>query len=121
MNTANAYAAYEENNVRTASNARLLIMLYDGAIKFCRFAEISIDEKNVEKRNYYLIKVQDILKELTLTLNEDAGEISNQLASLYDFMINETILANIHNDKAKVAMVKQMMEELRNTWSDIIQ
>lgn len=119
-NTSNAYAIYQENNISTASSPKLLLMLYDGAIKFCRFAEIAIEEKNIEKRNHYLMRAQDIIRELTVTLNHDAGDISKQLEALYDFMNNELILANIHNERSKVEGVKNILEELRNTWAIII-
>lgn len=116
----NAASVYQEKSISTASSPKLLLMLYEGAIKFCRFAEIAIDEKNMEARNKNLIKVQNIISELTVTLNLDAGEIAEQLSVLYDYMQYETMQANIHNDKEKVTEVKKILEELRDTWGQII-
>ena len=116
----NAASIYQENSVSTASSPKLLLMLYEGAVKFCRFAEIAIDEKNIEARNNNLIKVQNIITELTVTLNRDAGEIAEQLSSLYEYMQNQLMQANIKNDKAKVTEVKNMLQELHGTWSQII-
>lgn len=116
----NAASIYQENSVSTASSAKLLLMLYEGAIKFCRFAEMAIDERNVEIRNKNLIKVQNIITELTITLNKDAGEVAEQLSSLYEYMQNELIQANVKNDKGKVTGVKNMLQELHDVWYQII-
>ncbi len=116
----NAYQVYQNNQVNTSSPGKLLLMLYDGALKFLRFAMIAMEEKNIENTNKYLIKTQDILGELMATLNFDAGEISNRLFSLYSFMNQELIEANIHKDKDKVENVYSMLEELRDTWAEIV-
>lgn len=116
----NALNIYQEKSISTASSQKLLLKLYEGAIKFCKFSEIAIDEKNIESRCKYLLKVQDIIKELALTLNKEAGEISEQLLSLYGYMENQLIQANIRNDKARVIEVRQMLEELLDAWNQII-
>lgn len=116
----NAYQVYQNNQVNTSSPAKLLLMLYEGALKFLRFALVAMEEKNIEQTNKYLVKTQDILYELMATLNFDAGEISNRLYSLYDYMNQELIEANIRKDANKVKAVYALLEELRNTWIDII-
>lgn len=115
----NAYQIYQNNQVNTLSKGKLLLMLYDGALKFLRFALIAIEEKNIEDANKYLMKTQDILSELMITLNFDTGDISKQLYSLYDYMNREIIDANIHKDADKVKAVYLLLEELRNTWEKI--
>lgn len=115
----NAYNAYKNNAVNTASKGNLLLMLYDGGIKFLRFAVIAIEDKNIQKANEYLIKTQNIISELMVTLNFDTGEIAKKLYSLYEYMNNELIEANITKDKEKVIVVKEMLEDLRNTWAKI--
>ncbi|MBN2258981.1 MAG: flagellar export chaperone FliS [Clostridiales bacterium] len=119
-NTSNAYRIYESNNVKTASPKGLIIMLYEGAIKFCRFAEMAINENNIERRNENLKKAQDILTELQVTLNHDAGEIAEKLEMLYAYMNSELVQANIQNDGMKVAYVRSMLEELKEAWNAII-
>src|SRR6056297_1637228 len=110
-NTSNAYKAYETNNVTTASPKKLLIMLYDGAIRFCRLAELAIRENNIEKKNEHLKRAQDILTELAATLNFEAGETAHQLSALYAFMTRELVDANIHMDAEKVQGVRGFLEE----------
>ena len=118
--SSNAYEVYQNNQVNTSSPGKLLLMLYDGALKFLRFAMIAMEESNIESANKYLIKTQDILGELMVTLNFDVGDISNKLYGLYSFMNQELIEANIHKDQNKVKSVYSMLEELKNTWAEII-
>lgn len=119
-NNTNAYKMYQTINVNTASPQKLLLMLYDGAIKFCRFAEAALDEGDYEKKNIYIKKTQNIINELMVTLNYDAGDIAKNLYLLYDFMMNELIQANIKKDKSKIVLVRGMLEDLRNTWAAVI-
>lgn len=118
-NTSNAYDTYKNNQVNTASRKQLLLMLFDGAIKFLRFAAISIDNKNIEDSHKYIVKTEDILTELMSTLNYDAGDIAKNLNDLYQHLYDELIQANMKKDKEKVLYVKSMMEELRETWAQI--
>ena len=114
-NTANAFAAYQENSVLTASSGKLLLMLYDGAIKFLKFAKISINDQNIEATNKYLKKAQRIITEFMCTLNMDI-EISKSLYSLYEYMNYRLMQANIKKDNAMIDEVLDMLIELRDTW-----
>ena len=113
----NAYAKYKEQSVNTATPEELTLMLYNGCIKFINLAEVFIDEKNIEKSNINIIKAQDIIRELNLTLNMDY-EISNNLRQLYTF-VNERLLdANISKDKKALAEAKEIVTDLRDTWKE---
>lgn len=113
----NAYAKYKEQSVNTATPEELTLMLYNGCIKFINLAEVFIDDKNIEKSNINIIKAQDIIRELNLTLNMDY-EISTNLRQLYTF-VNERLLdANISKDKKALAEAKQIVTELRDTWKE---
>lgn len=114
--TSNAYAVYQQNNVLTASSGKLLLMLYDGAIKFLRFAKVAIDEEDIQKSHNYIMRVQDIISELMVTLNMDY-EISKSLFSLYDYMKYRLSEANMKKDKEQIDEVVVMLSELRETWA----
>lgn len=117
---ANARDIYRNNQVTTAPKKKLLIMLYDGAIKNLKLAEQGIEEKNYEIANNNIIKAQNIVMELIFTLDFDAGgEIASNLYQLYDYMYLRLIRANIDKDIDGVKEVKKLLEELRNTWSKI--
>lgn len=113
--TSNAYSIYQQNEVLTASKGKLLLMLYDGAIKFLKFADAAIDEKDLENANKNICKAQDIISELMVTLNMDY-EISKSLYALYDYMKYRLIQANIKKDKQMIDEVIEMLADLRDTW-----
>lgn len=117
--SSNAFAVYQQNEVFTASREKLLLMLYDGAIKFLRFAKISMEEKNIVNTNKYLCKAQDILSELMVTLNMDY-DIAKNLYSLYEYMKYRLIQANIKKDEEMIDEVLGMLVELKETWEKAI-
>lgn len=120
MNYAYANNVYKNNKVTTAPKKKLLIMLYDGAIKNLRLAEMAMENKEIEKINTYLIKTQDIISELMITLNFEAGGIiAKNLYELYDYMYFRLVRANIHKDIQGIKEVRNFLEELRNTWEQI--
>ena len=94
MATVNPYQQYQEQSVMTASPGELTLMLYNGCIKFINQAKLFIEQKNIEKANNAIIRAQDIIQELMVTLNMDY-EISKNLAALYDYMNRRLIDANI--------------------------
>ena len=120
MNHAYANNVYKNNQVMIAPKKKLLIMLYDGAIKNLKLAEMAIANKEIEKTNNCLTKTQNIIAELMSTLNFDAGgDIAKNLYQLYDYMFMKLIRANIDKDVEGVIEVKQFLEELRETWVQI--
>ena len=122
MNQAQAQArnVYQTNQVVTASPKKLVIMLYDGAIKNLRLAELSLNEKNIENSNKYLTKTQAIITEFMSTLNfEDGGDVAKNLYQLYEYMNRRLIRANIDKDVEPIIEVKKYLEELRDTWTQI--
>ena len=120
MNQANAYNVYKNNQVNTASKSKLVIMLYDGAIKNLTLAEMAIENKELEKVNTYLLKAQDIIAEFMSTLNFEAGgEVANNLYQLYEYCFNKLIRANIDKDIEAIVEVRKYMQELRDTWAQI--
>ena len=115
-----AHNAYGTNQISTAPQKKLLIMLYDGAIKFLGDAEEAIGKKDFPLAHKQLTRTQDILTELMATLNFDqGGEIATSLWSLYDFLNQHLVEANVDKDAAKVGTVRAMMVELREVWNQI--
>ena len=120
MNQAQAYNAYKQNEVYTASKVKLVVMLYDGAIKNLKLAEVAISEKNIEKTNEYIKKAQDIIIEFMNTLNfEQGGQIANDLYKLYDYLYYRLIRANIDKDIEAIREVRRFLEELRDAWAQL--
>lgn len=115
-----AHQTYLNNAVSTKSQGQLIIMLYDGAIKFIEQAQTAIEIGHIEEANKNLIKAQNILNELMVTLNFDAEEISKQLMSLYQFLYEQLIQANIRKDSGLLSSVKEILTDLSETWKKII-
>lgn len=116
MSMFNPYQSYQTNQVNTASGPELTLMLYNGMIKFIKQAKLAIENKEFAKANELIIRGQDILTELLVTLNMDY-DISKQLSSLYDYMKRRLVEANIHKDLAILSEVEGMAVELKDTWA----
>jgi len=111
----NAYQQYQYNSIMSASPERLLLMLYEGAIKFVKLARKAIEEKDIEGANLYIKKVQDIVEELNQSLNM-SYDISDNLARIYDFLYRQLVDANIKKDVQVLDVVESMLSELKSTW-----
>ena len=112
---------YFENQVNTASPEQLLIMLYNGAIRFVGEAEEAMASKKIAYRGERISKVIAILSELSATLDHEiGGEIAANLEALYGYMIRTLLAANIHDDAGKLGEVREMLTGMRDTWLDAI-
>lgn len=114
-----AQEAYQRNQVQTASPGELTLMLYNGIVKFVKQAKNALEAGETEKAHVSIIRAQDIITELMVTLNMEY-EISQQLMPLYDFMKRLLIEANLQKDLAKLSEVESMAAELRETWMQVI-
>lgn len=117
---ANPYDQYKRMQVETASQGRLIIMLYDGALRNLRSAKNSINKKDINGAHTMLIKTQNIIRELNITLNMNAGEISQNLRNLYLYMINRLVEANLAKDNAKIDEVIELLSTLKEAWDAVI-
>jgi flagellar protein FliS len=117
---ANPYQRYFQNQVYTASPERLILMLYDGALKFLKSARAAIPEKDFDKANSCIGRVQDIVTELMVSLDMNQGDVSGNLYVLYDYINNRLIQANLAKDTAILAEVENMLSTLRDTWREVI-
>jgi flagellar protein FliS len=116
----NGITAYQDNAVTTQSKGRLIVMLYDGAIKFLRLAIKEIENNNYEAKGRYINKAIDIINELNAVLDMDAGgEIAGNLRKLYIFMVNRLSEANVKCDPQLIRDVIKLMEELNQSWKAI--
>ena len=122
-----AFTAYRETGVKTASKGRLIVMLYDGAIKELTSAKekIRIDGRvelyDLDRFNSSCIKAQEIITELMISLDtQEGGEIADNLMALYIFFNQELLQANVHRDKKKIMFVLEMMSSLRDSWAQAV-
>ena len=112
--------AYQETAVTTQSKGKLVVMLYEGAIKFLKQAIKEIEAKNPEEKGKYISKAIDILFELNAVLDMEAGgEVAINLRSLYFFMGRHLTEANAKQDIGKIEEVIKLLEELNQGWKAI--
>ncbi|WP_419961341.1 flagellar export chaperone FliS [Psychrobacillus sp. BM2] len=116
----NPYQAYQQNSVTQSTPGELTLMLYNGCLKFLNQAKKGIETKDIELKNTNIQKAQNILRELMITL-DPSQTISQSMASLYEYMINRLVEANINNDAALVDEVYGLTTEFRDTWKQVIQ
>lgn len=117
----NAQAVYHATMVNTASREQLLLITYDIGIKACRSAEHAMAVDDAETANTSLQKAEDVIRELMITLNKDAGgEVAEGLMKLYDFMYLLLVEANVKKTADNVTIVREMLEELKETWEEAI-
>lgn len=126
MGFQNAYNAYQKTNVSTASQGRLVVLLYEGAVKHMAAAmalfeaDGKLKASNIEEYGIHLQKAQAIITELQVSLDmEKGGEIAKNLMSLYVFFNEELLDATIHHNKEKLQSVHKMMNDLAESWRAI--
>jgi flagellar protein FliS len=111
---------YQEVAITTQSRGRLVVMLYDGAIKFLKLAinELSVGDMN--EKGVYINKALDIINELNTVLDMEAGgEVAVNLRKLYMFMSRHLSAANIKKDPQMINEVIKLLEELNRGWKAI--
>ncbi|MDR1059227.1 MAG: flagellar export chaperone FliS [Treponema sp.] len=129
MAYSNALSAYRETRIKTASQGQLIIMLYDEAVRrLNRGLELlglnsagKKDPGRIEEINKSIIKTQEIITELMVSLDfEQGGDIAKNLFALYTWFNQELLEANIRQDLKKLTAIRDMLNELREAWSQIV-
>ncbi|MBE6012799.1 flagellar export chaperone FliS [Anaeropeptidivorans aminofermentans] len=111
----NPYSSYANNSIETASPEELTLKLYEGAVKFCNQAIIAIENKDLDKANETIIKVQNIIREFQITLDMQY-EVSKGLALMYDYLHRRLIEANMQKSIEILEEVRGFLRDLRDTW-----
>ncbi len=112
--------AYKKAAVSTVDQRKLIIMLYDGAIKFLTIATDKMEKGDAYEAHRNLIRGKSIIAELLASLNMEAGgEIARNLQRLYTYMFNELIEANLKRDTQRVSQVIDLLKDLRVGWQGI--
>lgn len=115
------YNQYQQNQIATASREQILLMLYDGAIRFCKQAVSAIKNDNIAEKGKYIGKAMAIISEFSTSLDHEiGGEIAKNLDALYAYMLSELTKANIQNETKPIDNTCNMLCELRATWAEAI-
>ncbi len=116
----NPFDQYRETQITTANQGKLIVMLYDGAIRFMGVAIENMQPRTYDIVNTNIIKAQDIITELLLSLNmKEGGEISQNLFNLYVYFKKRLLEANIRKDADIIREVMNHMKAMRESWEKI--
>ena len=118
----NPYRQYQKTAVTTASREKILLMLYEGAIKLTRQARHAMNEGKIADKGKFISKATAILSELMSTLDfKVGGKLAADLENLYIFMIDKLVEGNIQNDPECLKCVEDLLGTLYVAWKDVIE
>jgi flagellar protein FliS len=110
---------YLRTQVNTASPGELTLVLYNGCLKFMNLAMEAIKRKDYEAKNTNIQRATDIIQELIITLDFEY-EISNDLRSLYMYIIDILRKASLYADLDRLEEAVRFTKEIRDTWAEAI-
>jgi len=116
MIAANAYTQYRKAQVETADQRQVILMLYDGALRFLGSGMGALRQGDLQAAHKNLLRVQDIVCELMASLDLEAGEVAVSLYRLYEYSYHLLLQANIKKDIEPLYQVEKMLLELREAW-----
>lgn len=108
---------YAQESVSTATPGQLLVMLYDRLSKDLITAERAVVAHDVPTAHTNLVHAQEIITELAATLQIDAWEGGPNLLALYEWCLVELFQANIYKDATRIHTVREVIEPLRDAWT----
>ena len=118
--------AYQAQAVLTASPGQLVLMLFDGALRFLGHARDALQApeespRRIEIINTNILKAQNILAELQASLNLEAGgEYAANLDRLYDYYLRRLFEANLRKQVGPLIEVEKLVRELRDGWAEML-
>jgi flagellar secretion chaperone FliS len=113
--------AYQRTQTETASPGELVIMMYKGAIKFLGSARQNLELGDLEATNRQLLRAQEIILELMVSVDVNVGPVAKNLFDLYEFMHRHLVQANIRKDGRMIEEVEQLLRELAPAWEQAVQ
>jgi flagellar protein FliS len=113
------YQAYHHNAVATAAPEQLVVMLFDGALRFSRRAVAAYEAGQRPQATQAIGRVTSIVNELNATLDLEAGgDIARNLRSIYGFVNRHLVEAVREEDPNRVLQAAQLLAELREAFSE---
>ena len=111
--------AYKRVGVETASQGKLIVMLFNGAIQRAEEAKRHMSDTNTEKVHNNLIRAQEIIGELRGALDMSTGEVAANLDRIYEYFQHLLANANIRKDSALIDDCVELMTSIRDTWEEV--
>ncbi|MBL8087421.1 MAG: flagellar export chaperone FliS [Chthonomonas sp.] len=112
--------AYQNTQVTSASPLQLVIMLYDGAIRFVKQGREAVVAGDTFNQNRCIQKAQRIVTELMSCLDmHRGGEVAQNLFALYSYAYNELVMGNIEDNPEMLDRAIKVLEDLRSSWVEL--
>ena len=122
---ANPWLSYRQVATKTATPGQLVLMLFDGALRFLDKALVGFDlddplDSNLAINNN-ILKAQEILRELNMSLNmEKGGEFAGTMRRLYNYYDLQLSQSNLQKDPAGVELVIRLLSVIRGAWAEML-
>ncbi|MCB0422934.1 MAG: flagellar export chaperone FliS [Bdellovibrionales bacterium] len=118
----NGYQKYKKTSVESASREKLLLLMYEGAIKFTKRSIMACESGDIAERGQNIGRAYDIILELMNTLNHDlGGDVASNLEQLYMFIIDQYTKANLSGETKPLKDALQILETLHQGWIEAIE
>lgn len=115
--TEQALETYTETSISTQDKGKLVVMLYEGAIKYLKVAKKELKNDDYASKGIYIGKAQDIISELNNALDMSVGgELPQNLRALYNFMHAHLSEANMERDVEKIDDCIRLLRQLHGAW-----
>jgi flagellar protein FliS len=111
--------SYQENSVFTAGREELILMLYNGAIKFINQGLHNFEEENWGQVGWNLVRAQKIVHYLAMCLNFKKGlDLAKKLDSLYRFILSRLSNGYMGKNREYVEDALGLLHTLRDAWQE---
>lgn len=121
MNAVRQLQAYKHNEIATADPGTVLLMLYQGAIDSINRATEHLATGNMAEKGKYILRAHDIINQFLVSLDHEVGgEVAENLDSLYHYMLNQLLVANVNNDAEPMKRVSGLLATLKQGWESAV-
>lgn len=126
MQVAQFAKSYQSVAISTATPGQLVLMLFDGALRFMAKAEAAFNLEDLLKRSETIhnniVHAEAILRELQCSLDMSVeGDFSQRMYALYDFMLTQLHQANLKKDPAPIGIVCNLLGQIRDAWAQMLE
>ena len=118
MYNSDALDAYTQNHLGAESPEKLIQMLYEGILKFNTLAKRAINDKDIQKRIYWINRSCRIFGELILIIDLSQGDVAQYLHGLYSHQLQELSLANLQNSSSRLDQINAVVKGLNEAWKE---
>ncbi|MBI2874475.1 MAG: flagellar export chaperone FliS [Firmicutes bacterium] len=112
-------AQYLQTQVFTASPVRLVLLVYQEALRRAAVASGLTDSEHREGAHRAILAVQEAVQVLQENLDSSAGEVAAKMAAIYEYVQQKLVEANMKKEASPLAEVRNILEELRGAWQEI--